>query len=631
MAKSLPSPRVIVADAPEVEQLDAKFVYNFFVNDERGNDSGVISTDKVNKKPSESFDAQYIDNADFNRFTPRYIKLNWKPIKEHKHIIPKGITIKDNLRKVQYEQDFLSTDFTSMTFQDTGVDKKMNFFVKRLIQNQRNNNNPDKQQPFIEESAMDAAKVAFETMTDVVESTLVCESIADMNAEGYIALEKGKEQLEQANLLKEMKTVKTFGHINSRFIWSIMKTGLEGNLNVFADEIISEKPKYEKIETEAKNSFRPDTITKEDYDIEIQEYVGSPRRITVDGYQPQKQIMGYIIDKYEKDTFGNTKKHDPIVIESPDITTTVDLKVKYGSTYYYTIRSVAYVESEVEEVDTHEFYLVSYLFSSKNSSVVIVECTESTAPPSPADFDIKWDGNKQELILYWNFPINPQRDIKKWQVFRRKSIYDPYELIHMYDFDDSIIKIPDENTEDPDEDLIEYLTTTKTFYSDLDFKRNKTTGEFPTYIYTICSVDAHGHTSNYTTQFQCSFDRMTNSLKKKLISKSGAPKPFPNFYLLTDTFVDVMSTSNKNKSVKIYFTPEYLEVVNNDNQNLGLLHTKKDSLYKINLINLDLQEQQNIEITLQDMRRTGEKPKNLLTPSRPKLGQRKLKPRNNSK
>ena len=42
--------------------------------------------------------------------------------------------------------------------------------------------------------------------------------------------------------------------------------------------------------------------------------------------------------------------------------------------------------------------------------------------------------------INWQFPINPQRDIKRFQIFKRFSTSDPFTLIAEYDFDNSTIR-----------------------------------------------------------------------------------------------------------------------------------------------------------------------------------------------
>jgi len=613
MSTTLPSKKIVIADAPEIGAFKAKFVYNYFEKDERQNDSGLISKEFVTKRPSEGFDAQFVNSKAFNRFTSRYIQFDWKPNLETESIKDANITIKDNIKKVHFEQDFLGEDYTSLVFQDSGKDGKMQYFFKRLLQQQKNQQDPNAAEITIQQSPMDAVKTMLEKTSDVIEPSLVCDSMINLESDGYVFLDKNNDKITTDSLLKEMANVKTFGHINSKFLWTIMKSALEGNLNVFEDEVLAAKDKYKQIEQNAQNVSNNSVVSSQDYDIEIQEYVGEPKKVETNGYSPKKQILGYIIDKTEKDINDNVTTCDPIIIENPNIATTIDLKVKYGSTYYYSIRAIYYVETQAEESDTGELYIIAHLLSSKSSITRVVPCIETVAPPPPADFDVRWDANKAQLALEWNFPINPQRDIKKWQIFRRSSIKEAFQLIKVYDFNDSTIVADDGQTEYPSPYLIEKLVNPQTFFIDHEFVKNKSTGEYPTFIYAVCSVDAHGHSSNYSIQVECTFNRFKNKLLKKMVSHSGAPKPFPNYYLLMDTFVDVMRTSRKNNSVKVVFSPEYLKVVDNENNDLRLIKTGLNESYKINLINLDIQDQQNIEINIKDMRLTEDKTKDNLT------------------
>jgi hypothetical protein len=122
------------------------------------------------------------------------------------------------------------------------------------------------------------------------------------------------------------------------------------------------------------------------------------------------------------------------------------------------------------------------------------------------------------------------------------------------------------------------------------------------YIYALCSVDAHCLTSNYSEQVEVTFDRFKNKLNKKRISNGGSPKAYPNLRLLTETFVDLVLDKN-HKSVKIAFTPEHLSVTDSKNRDLGLLAvTKNVGKYKFQFINLDLQKEQMLELTIDDLR-----------------------------
>ena len=198
--------------------------------------------------------------------------------------------------------------------------------------------------------------------------------------------------------------------------------------------------------------------------------------------------------------------------------------------------------------------------------------------------------------------MNTQRDIKQWQIFRRTSIDEPFELQKVYDFDDSTVQEKDPGEESVDPRLVEKLTSPKNFYVDFDFNKEAK------FIYSVCSVDAHGLSSNYGMQFEVSFDRYKNKIQKKLISKSGAPKAYPNMLLERDTFVDTIKDTG-HKKLRIVFSPEYLKVKDIENNDLGLLKTDENSVYRLSLINADLQKQTIIDVKLLNKIRTIEQNK----------------------
>lgn len=313
----------------------------------------------------------------------------------------------------------------------------------------------------------------------------------------------------------------------------------------------------------------------------------------------KKRIIGYVIDKWELLPNGDLIAKEPILLENPYVSTAVDYKVKYGATYAYQVRTVAEYTMPAITQEDHQLVVIKLLICSKPTKKIMVECKEAVPPPFPTDLDFVWDYENNNLIVTWTFPPNSQRDIKKFQVFRRRSIKEPFQLQKMYNFDDTerpepFIDVDPENV--PDE-FIEYMTNPKLTYVDTDFKKDSN------FIYAVCSIDAHGLTSNYSTQMHVSFDRFANRLVKKLVCISDCPKPYPNMNMASDTFVDVMYHENGSR-MKVYFMPEYLELFNNENQVIPILSTnQKDAEYRIQVINIDAQKEQVINVQVEDRRR----------------------------
>ena len=248
------------------------------------------------------------------------------------------------------------------------------------------------------------------------------------------------------------------------------------------------------------------------------------------------------------------------------------------------------------DIDTQEVYDAEMYITSKASNRITLDCIETTPPLHPYDFNITYDYQNDAPRLTWAFPPNTQQDIKFFQIFKRNSVDEPFQLIKQYDFNDSDVSYGFDSFVDTG--LVEKMTSAKTYYIDYDFKRS-TQG----CIYAICCVDAHGMSSGYSMQLQVSYDNYKNALKSDMVSSFGAPKQYPNMFVDEDMFVDVVKTTNY-KKCHLYFEPEFLEIYDSTNgQELGLLSTdKKDGKYILKIINTDNQKQQNVEIILHDKR-----------------------------
>jgi len=238
------------------------------------------------------------------------------------------------------------------------------------------------------------------------------------------------------------------------------------------------------------------------------------------------------------------------------------------------------------------------------------------APP-PANLGVSFNFREKKPFLTWQFPLNPQRDIKRFQIFKRHTIKEPFTLIAEYDFDDSMIRstVP----EIAQSENIKRFDSPRVSYLDEEFEL----GSRP--IYTIASVDAHGMTSNYGLQMSISYDQRRNKATSKMISGPGAPKPYPNLLLEdrigdrqdADAFDDAIKVSNYER-MRIYFDPEYYKVYKDHKVQAGAVlepaaanvPTEKDlnflridpdnDTYKIHMINLDLQKDKILNIRVAD-------------------------------
>jgi hypothetical protein len=316
-------------------------------------------------------------------------------------------------------------------------------------------------------------------------------------------------------------------------------------------------------------------------------------------------LAGFLIDKkmsYSTDTIGgvNSNISDPIIVEilntgtaptagdtaafgasgSVVATEIKDGNVPYGARVVYRVRAVYYIEMDAVNVQPEEDSIarVGVLVASRGSHFVEEIAREIKSPPAPQNLTFLYDYVNQNLTVNWDFPVNPQRDIVKFRVFKRE---------HTTDFSNNVMNNTIENVPPP-EDLItgesggssismpvEGNAYDKPFelVKECDFNNAFSPGGYPEFlgaptafdtsdyaphlyshtpgapvtryvdtkfnkdtiaIYAVTSIDARGYSSNLSQQFEVSFDIRKNSIVVRYISPSGAPLCYPNLNLTVE-------------------------------------------------------------------------------------------------
>jgi hypothetical protein len=586
--ESLPSKNAAVLDVPEVENLNVEFQYFYWTADEFENGLG-SSQAALRQIPSETFDANYVQ---LTRRLPRLMKLSWKPItmnrdKTHRR---NPIKIRDYLAKLHSEETFTSNDFTTFHYQDDSAALRLKFFIDQFT-----NLLPDFSNA---SSADEIISLVNQHTSDQVTAGFLAEIISDLSRKGVTF--RNSAEASQA-IVDRIKNVAINSRLNNRVLEPIHKTVREDSVGLFPDETVANSfmDSIRHIQDVAIANMNSNLISPSDYEFEVLSYVGY-KPVDTNGYQPVIHSLGYIVEKREVKSDGSVEQHPPIIIEDSFTATVFDGQVRYNSVYYYRIRAVYLVEARAVDERSGQNLLVSFLVGSKFTPEFQASAVEMVPPPPPADFNVAWDYGERALRCTWNLPNNPQQDIKYIQLFRRKSIAEPFQLIQMWDFNDTHTRVP--LSEYPLPELVQRTPSFVGIFLDREF------GKDSDYIYAVAAIDAHGLTSNYSLQFQASFNRFDNKLVKKLVSISGAPKQYPNAYLNADTFVDTIRDSG-HTSIRVVFNPDFLALVNGNSADLGLVKTDRvNGKYRLQLINVDLQAQQNVDITLQDLRVTAQVP-----------------------
>lgn len=333
----------------------------------------------------------------------------------------------------------------------------------------------------------------------------------------------------------------------------------------------------------------------------------------------QATVIGYIIDSYIY-SGGDFKKQGTYYLPGKNSNVFIDRNVKYGKKYYYTVRTVASIKLYLYEEGSPSVKRAEVYVSSRCASSS-VDTYEYVPPPEPQLLKFNFDYVKRNLIISWSSPINHQKDIKQYQVFRRASIKHPFELIAQYGFDDSLPEAGGEKyktSEEVDANNYQSMRPELKFlvkqregnlidrHVDEDFTVDPELYESSDYIYAVCSVDAHRMISNYSTQYRVTFDSRKNRLVTSVICDSGCPRQYPNIKLNVDTFKDSIKVSGDvSKKLNIYFTPEYLKLKSEKGTTFKVLEAKTPSqsfspYYLFQMINLDNQKMQSIRINVND-------------------------------
>lgn len=553
-------------DAPVPSKPDLKFVYNFFTADERLNsDSPKVS------KPIESLTPQ-----DIRRKVPRFVTISWGKSRldptRSSEVEPVAGYLQKNASSIADESSIL-TDVSLLYFQDIDHLSRLGerFEASARMRGMLSGSNTDI-----------AAKLNSVT-SDTTDGDLI---------QRYVSVASQERSL----------------FINDNLLIEPVDASAADQIAMIIDDEYASRAarqygsspvassaagiKQNSIAMRSRSTNRKSKIPLEvEIELELESVLDVKSSPNSDASKTEH--LGYMIERFTVADDDRTTQKKVFFINSPKITRYNDAEIQYGVQYLYSVRNVLAFHANTVR-DNGETLNSRFLVASRPSTFSSILTQEYVPPPPPADLNFLWDYQNAAIQVNWAFPSNSQRDIKGWQVFRRKNLNEAFSLIAQLDFDDSVIKTP--SAENVDAGLIKKYSSPVTFFIDPEFNKDSN------YIYAVCSIDAHAMTSNYSVQYNVRFDRIQNKLVKTFISQSGAAKQYPNTYLKAELSLDSVKSSNDG-NIRIYFDPEYLNVTDHRGRDLQILKTdKRSGLYRIIMLNTDRQLQSNIDVTLKDLR-----------------------------
>ena len=564
-------------DVPEVVSLSATFRYNFFVADEKINETGDEAVD--GNLATRFLQKGTADITNLNARTPRYVKLSFQVQDTKKSMLATRssaiTTYREEIQsaleagKIYTETQAAGVDFDSYIFSNNNLQVNLeNFFRRRL-------------NSFGEEEA-----TPLELLTMLSEESSVDSDLLESLLPPSIKDEDGDITSE---FFEKEKREYGVGILNTSFAPKFFRKATEvgnslslyGTVYNFMSAVDNTQPNLSEYASNSEYLFDvPFT------DMEL---------TTDSAFVAQADVIGYV---FEKTRIYNGKRYPmpPVIAAGSSIQAAYDSEVAYGMTYEYSARTIAKFRIPITDYDTGETLIGSFLLSSRPASVTQVVTTENRRPEPPNDINFYYDYDNDNLTLTWSPPVNTQRDVKYLQVFRRESTGNPFELLIQYDWDDSIIRAASKESVDPA--LLKTLLSMPTYYIDNEFDKTKA------YIYALVVIDARQLSSTYSTQVYVSFDESTNRISKEFISYAGAPLQYPNWHLKQNFFVDSMKDS-AHKELTVYFDPEVYKLVRQGGEEFAPFCSISDdplAKYVLQIINTDRLDEAQIKIIIDDSR-----------------------------
>jgi hypothetical protein len=597
-----------------IENFSCNFVYNFYTSDESTNATPRIPD--VYKKPT--INKNDVNLVTFSLRVPRYVELNWKKVTSqntkdasiNKVINNINPNLQKNYSKIITETNVINSKYMPHKFTSRNVLENASEDINKDVNGISLSQSGISQATIIENFISDLIKGYEETaeksnskkIRNAIQTSIASiEKFADRPDTtigiNFFNNDNKKQDTEFDKLVKlDSKVYSQINRtlVNDIFNFSSLPIDQLNAINTFYQNSNSS--------TQQDLAVEPIEIGEElDLDKLDNSFADSINSI---------QTVGYIIEKYRLE--NEVYLQDSIFyIDNPDTTSILDVNVKYGSSYFYSIKAIAQLKVPTTFSDGI-LRLCTYYFAGQSFTTNII-CEENTPPPPITEMNFVWNYKESKLSVTWELPFNSQRDITQFQVLRRKTIYEPFELLEQQCFDYSDKKtitgeIIDGNNPDVVKENLKYIVYSKiptTIYRDDEFKVDYENLVSSKYIYTIVAIDAHGLISNYGTQVEVTFDFFKNELIKKVVSSSGASRAYPNLYLNADLFKDIIQVSGaSSQKLKIYFMPEYFKVHYGVGKIEKLLATKQDGgqggYYKLQFINVQNQKLDQLRIDIND-------------------------------
>ena len=586
---SYPSIGGFIFDVPEPGIFTGQFIYNLYMVNERS------STNTLFGDPGKEVDARYIQlmiepPINTNLLTgEETIELTYAE---------KAALLRDYIGTVNSEHKIQGNCFSTLTIEDTEISADVTSAIIEAAATQRG---------LTTLGISEALSLMSTTQKTLDVNALM--NAADISSADNFAFYNPSDGTEVVYSQTEENGQFSLTHsINNKFIADILKTSESAPLSPIFGKIDADIAIAESVQASSRATQDSSALTIDQYMPTLTTIREGIVESTGSTFKPGIAFLGYTIQKNKVTEDGEVLITTAYVSNRTfgvdvDSTTTElnDFQVSYGTTYSYRIRTIYLLRYNEYAADGSAIAKYA-LVQSRSAPTVKVKCEEKL-PPSPPNGIEFIRQEDQSIQLFWTPASNVTADVVKFQIFRRKTIEEPFTLIMEKNFDYTEEQVESSETI-PSQTMVKEPFAICNF---LDYEFDN----FSDYIYAVCAVDAHHLSSNYSPQFKVRYDKTTGRLDIKMISAEGAPKPYPNFLLPNILFEDSVKDS-LHKYLDIYFSPDYYRINDGDGGtassylgNYKFLPFVNDSNVggiRMQIINLDRQNSKNVHIILKDER-----------------------------
>jgi len=565
-----------------VSSAKTEYIYNFFTVDERINENGLKA---VPGRITNEMTPSELGSPDVEQTIPRYVKVDFNYFGDT-HSFEQVVFGDGDLRingaeirpallnnQIVTEESLGSYDFTSYLYGNKQLEEVCDGFFRRLFTS--SGVESASQLELLKEAAKKYS-INPDLLEDIMPSSLKGTSL---NALKYATSE----------IFAREELISDVVKLNSAYApFMTVAAPMRGNL-LYNLAAISRLKLALDSQTENLNHLW--SLDENIFNIKYT----SVERINEPDYT--NEIMRPIGFVFEKNRIfdGQIYPMPTIIVEDPTVRSFIDTEIAADMVYEYKARAVYHVKVPMKASGSYDgWFVMEFYIASEMLPPVTIDCTEAVRPLPPATVEFAYSIQADRLRIDWRDIINDQQDIKYFQVFRRRYIEQPFELIAHLDFDDSIVR--KENDEKIDQDLVLDLDYEITYFEDSGFDHDSD------FIYAIICKDARMLSSTYSAQYRVRYDLNMNKTIVELISEAGAPKEFPNYKIRGSNRFPAMIKNSGQSSVKIIFDPECLGYIRStERQDIGtdLFKTQKsdeNSKFVFQFLNFDKIESDSIEI-----------------------------------